>query len=202
MAADEAPVLVTGFGPFGHHLINASWEAVKELQRLGVEYKSRQIALKTKEIPVVYEDVSERVPILHKELKPQLCIHVGVSSHTEVMQLERCGHNKGYEREDIYGNTPQSGYCIVGGPDIIDCKFNVGKVCQKLSQKQSAVKVAVSENAGHYLCDFIYYMSLHISQVPVLFVHIPELGSPYSVTELAYALRDLIEILLEEIESS
>ena len=36
----ENPVLVTGFGPFHYHAVNASWIAVQEMDKLGIEHKS------------------------------------------------------------------------------------------------------------------------------------------------------------------
>ena len=36
METANSVVLVTGFGPFHHHTVNASWAAVKELQNIGV----------------------------------------------------------------------------------------------------------------------------------------------------------------------
>ena len=34
--SSSSVVLVTGFGPFHHHTVNASWAAVQELQKIGV----------------------------------------------------------------------------------------------------------------------------------------------------------------------
>lgn len=195
---NESPVLVTGFGPFGHHLINASWEAVKELEKLGIEYNSKPLCLKTRQVPVLYDVVSSTVPSLLEEVNPRLCVHVGVSPYT-VMKLERCGKNIGYRNPDVCGAVPSSKCCVAGGPDVISTKFDIDKVCRKLNEKQDSVTVQVSEDAGRYLCDFIYYTSLHADKSPVVFVHVPELGKPYTADELGYALKILIEMLLEEL---
>lgn len=77
----ERPVLVTGFGPFGHHTVNASWVAVSGLKKLGVEHNARQVPLEAKEIPVVYDIVSSVVPQLYERFNPRLCVHVGVSPY-------------------------------------------------------------------------------------------------------------------------
>jgi pyroglutamyl-peptidase len=62
-------VIVTGFGPFGNHKINASWEAVKCLQSLNVE-EELSVRLIIVEIPVEYETVEKIVPKLWEEHKP------------------------------------------------------------------------------------------------------------------------------------
>lgn len=59
-------VLVTGFGPFGEHKINASWEAVKLLP----EYDLQGINLFIEEIEVAYTTVERKVPLLWKEINP------------------------------------------------------------------------------------------------------------------------------------
>lgn len=77
----ERPVLVTGFGPFGHHAVNASWVAVSGLKKLGVEHNSKEVPLEAKEIPVAYDIVSSVVPQLYERFNPRLCVHVGVSPY-------------------------------------------------------------------------------------------------------------------------
>ena len=47
MSEDRGPVLVTGFGPFGHRSVNASWAAVQELEAVGISQPGRLV---TKEV--------------------------------------------------------------------------------------------------------------------------------------------------------
>lgn len=60
-------IVVTGFGPFSGHPINASWESVKLLPK---EIDGFNII--TEQIPVVYADVDTRVPYLWKTHNPQV----------------------------------------------------------------------------------------------------------------------------------
>ena len=195
----ESPVLVTGFGPFHHHTVNASWVAVQEMARLGVEHKSKKIPLEVKEVPVAYDVVSSTIPDLHKEINPRLCVHVGVSPYT-VIKLEKFGKNVGYRGADIFGKVPQTKMCVPGGPECLPTKVNVERICEAIAQTQCEVTFEISHDAGRYLCDFIYYTSLHHGTCPVVFVHVPELNSPYSAEQLGSALKQLIEVLLEDLE--
>jgi len=64
-------ILVTGFGPFDKHVVNASWEAAKELQKLWT--KSGEfpgVELIIKEIPVSYNYVSTCIPQLWEKHRP------------------------------------------------------------------------------------------------------------------------------------
>lgn len=65
-------VIVTGFGPFGDHKINASWETVKLLPSLNIE-EEFGVKLIIHEIPVTYDYIAENVPILWKEHNPMVC---------------------------------------------------------------------------------------------------------------------------------
>ena len=198
---DERPVLVTGFGPFHYHTVNASWVAVQGLKTLGVRHNSTQVQLEIREIPVAYQDVSSTVPKLLDELQPQLCVHVGVSPFN-VIKLEQFGKNRGYCMADIYGRAPSNLMCVSGGPDAIKTSFNVERICEKVQRKEVNVTFEVSTDAGRYLCDFIYYTSLHLNSSPVVFVHVPELNKPYSAEQLTAALKTIVEVLLEELTNT
>lgn len=67
----EETVLVTGFGPFGVHKINASMESVKLLPSLDLEGELG-IQLVTKEIPVEYSYVKNQIPQLWEMYKPKV----------------------------------------------------------------------------------------------------------------------------------
>lgn len=60
-------ILVTGFGPFRDHQVNASWEAVRLLPDEIDEFTLVKI-----EIPVVYDSVETKIPVLWKDYKPEV----------------------------------------------------------------------------------------------------------------------------------
>lgn len=68
---NEYTALVTGFGPFDNHVINASWEAVKELSNLSATSEQlKDVKVIVKEIPVSYDGVVDYVSKLCNEYKP------------------------------------------------------------------------------------------------------------------------------------
>lgn len=196
MAGENSTVLVTGFGPFHHHRVNASWVAVQELAGIGVKHKGEEVHLEIREIPVVYEVVSKEIPKVWEEVKPKLCVHVGVSPY-DCIKIEKNGSNIGYFLPDVASQTPANGVCVKGSSDVITTIFNVEEVCKNVSLKQPDVRFETSEDAGQYLCDFIYYTSLQLQKAPVIFVHVPPLDNPYSQDQLAHGLKNIIETLLE-----
>ena len=56
--------------------------------------------------------------------------------------------------------------CVSGGPHCIETTFDLKKVLEKVSARQTDVQFAVSTDAGRYLCDFVYYTSLHADCAP------------------------------------
>lgn len=64
-------ILVTGFGPFINHPVNASWEAVKLMNKDEIE-KKHNVEFVALEIPVTYENVDEFVPALWDTHTPKV----------------------------------------------------------------------------------------------------------------------------------
>ncbi|XP_061734863.1 pyroglutamyl-peptidase 1-like [Nerophis ophidion] len=67
MDNSKRTVVVTGFGPFGEHTVNASWVAVQELKKLGL---GTEVDLHVYEVPVEYQTVQSLVPSLWKKYHP------------------------------------------------------------------------------------------------------------------------------------
>ncbi|XP_054549348.1 pyroglutamyl-peptidase 1 isoform X2 [Talpa occidentalis] len=231
MEQPRKAVVVTGFGPFGEHTVNASWIAVQELEKLGL---GDSVDLHVYEIPVEYKTVQRLIPALWEKHSPQLyilsarvtigCIpaaggqknsktaalpvclqlvvHVGVSGMATTVTLEKCGHNKGYKGLDNCRFCPGSQCCVEDGPESIDSIIDMDAVCKRVTTLGLDVSVTISQDAGRYLCDFTYYTSLYQSHGRSAFVHVPPLGKPYNADQLGRALQAIIEEMLDLLEQS
>ena len=197
-APQDGTILVTGFGPFYGHSVNASWVAVQELARLTVHNPDgTHCKLDIREIPVEYEVVATEVPKLWRDVNPRFCVHVGVSPYDCVM-IEQVAQNSTYHLEDVKGRYPSAGRCVQDGPSHIRTQVDVQRVVTQVMTTQSKVKVSASNDAGRYLYDFIYYTSLHCGDAPALFIHVPPLNKPYSSAKISRATgRNKAQVLVE-----
>ncbi|CAL8367331.1 unnamed protein product [Boreogadus saida] len=186
-------VIVTGFEPFGGIKVNSSWEAVKELKRLGL---GNSVDLHVQEIPVEYRAVKDLLPSLWKQHQPHLVVHVGVSGIATTVTLEQLGNNLGYKRPDNVGYSPECGCCVAGGPETIHSVLDMEVVRQRVKESGLGVNVSTSQDAGRYLCDYSYYTSLYAGERRCGFVHVPPLEERYSVEELGLALQAVVTEML------
>lgn len=194
-------VIVTGFGPFGAHKINASWESVKLLKDTDIE-KELGIHLVTEQVPVVYSCVEKQVPKLWETYKPLLVVHVGVSDLAGCLTIEKCAAKTGYTKIDVWGSTPEKGECCIGDKEKIQCALNVNKVTEEINKKASCIRVCTSTFAGLYLCEYTYYTSLSIDPGRTVFVHVPVLNRPYSAQQIAEGLAEIIALLVEQLRTA
>ena len=63
------------------------------------------------------------------------------------------------------------------------------------------MEACLSNNAGRYLCDFVYYKSLHEMKGRGLFVHVPDLGKVYTVKQMTQALALILEKLVKQVKT-
>lgn len=187
-------VFITGFGPFGTHKQNSSWLTVQELVKMDIE----DFHVVAEEIPVEYGPVAEMVPMLWKKIQPQLTVHCGVSSEAQCLVLERCAHNENYVRQDAQGQLPVCTSCCVDGPSRIDTTIDLALVADDVNGAGLQIPVALSDCAGRYLCEFIYYTSLNINRHTV-FVHIPPVTSDHTPEKMAKTLVAAIRSMLKQI---
>jgi len=103
---------------------------------------------------------------------------------TDGGELPKRGFGKGYE------NFPEEIYTDI----------DVEKLVQHL-KKEGIEQIYTSMDAGHYLCDFIYYCSLaegkrtsmkHDKASKVLFLHCPPVGQPLCTEEVTDAIKRIV----------
>uniref|UniRef100_A0A2K6EHJ6 Uncharacterized protein n=1 Tax=Propithecus coquereli TaxID=379532 RepID=A0A2K6EHJ6_PROCO len=196
MDSQPGCVVVTGFGPFRQHLVNSSWEAVKELSQLGLG-SDVELELRTLQLPVDYREARRRVTRIWEELQPQLTVHVGMDASAKAIFLEQCGKNQGYRDADVRGFRPEGGVCLPGGPEVITSGLSMKAICRGVAIGD--VQVAFSRDAGRYVCDYTYYLSLHHGNGHAALIHVPPLSRGLPASLLGKALQVIIREMLAEV---
>eukprot|EP00747_Dinoflagellata_sp_TGD_P213087 gnl/TRDRNA2_/TRDRNA2_86089_c0_seq1.p1 gnl/TRDRNA2_/TRDRNA2_86089_c0~~gnl/TRDRNA2_/TRDRNA2_86089_c0_seq1.p1 ORF type:complete len:406 (-),score=47.94 gnl/TRDRNA2_/TRDRNA2_86089_c0_seq1:223-1440(-) len=229
----DGAVFLTGFGEFQGVKVNASWEAVRELTRCspilkvgGCKYQLRAPA---GPVSVTYRAVDEAAAAgqfgaapgpqtIPQFKKPPLClvIHAGVSMPGPI-RLEAIARNEGYGKPDARGEMKPGGACVpytlINGMRTAPClgtRLNLSRVCAHVRKANCGVNVEVSHDAGLYLCEYIYYKSLHLAEKhaqegslakspAVLFIHVPPIGQPYTLPQLVEGLRAIVQACLEQV---
>jgi pyroglutamyl-peptidase len=111
--------------------------------------------------------------------RPDIILHFGFAPKAETVALERFGRLACGAKSDAAGYTPRSGTASRFGPDRLAASIPLDPVAAAL--REAGFDVAMSEDAGGYLCNATFYRSLQrLGRVRhVGFVHLPGCG-PYA----------------------
>src|SRR5512141_1204650 len=111
--ASLAPILLTGFAPFGGEAINPSWEAVQALD--GEVLRGRRIV--SRRLPVEFDNSVEVLRELIDTFDPALVLCVGQAGGRAQLSIERVAINIADARiPDNAGASPIDSPIVAGGP--------------------------------------------------------------------------------------
>ncbi|MFX1569609.1 MAG: hypothetical protein ACFFCV_14710 [Promethearchaeota archaeon] len=163
-------ILLTGFGPFKGHLVNLTSEIVKDLS-LGIQ----NVQLKKEILPVSWKrsiDLYQNL-LIETNSKPDLVVLLGIHDDKKYA-LEKFGWNFKIG-EDIEGKF-KFGFIKLCSRPLIKTIINTHEVYSAVKDKS---RLIISNYAGSYICNYLYYWALSISkgEYPVIFIHIPAEGN-------------------------
>jgi pyroglutamyl-peptidase len=200
-------ILLTGFEPFGEKKPpNPSWEAIKTLD--GQEWKGYRLV--AKRLPVVWGAPMTELEGWIKEYKPVAVLSLG-EGRPGGFAIESWAFNRrAKDAEDNLDNKPSVADVVEGGPDRFDVSIEPLRLAKALAVK--GYTVDVSTNAGRYLCEETLYTLEYLKSGrkidgPVLFCHVPSLGSKLTRTTFVTVdyvqrfARDLLESWYEVVMS-
>ncbi|KAM4054913.1 pyroglutamyl peptidase domain-containing protein [Hirsutella rhossiliensis] len=225
----ELTVLVTGFGPFrDQYPVNPAWEIAKGLparlpalltkdRRTGagaVDIPPVRILVHPEPVRVSYEAVRELVPAFwdtYQGRRVDVAIHIGMAGPRPFYHIERKAHRTGYASPDVDGKKLDDqdeakrgdDWIWHGLPDEIETDLDLDNVLQRWQGHSSKdMDLRISEDAGRYLCDFIYYSTLSTllkQQRPrkAVFFHVPCDASERHITQGRELAVNLIRAIAE-----
>jgi pyroglutamyl-peptidase len=186
--------LITSFGPFSDYDINPS-NRVMEVLRARIE-KDRMPdqVYSFEKLDVSWERVDHFIRTC-SYVKFDLFIHLGVATGSNKIRIETKGRNIAVGK-DINANEPSFNYILNHASDI-------NSILPMSALHEFATKhpnVVLSDNAGNYLCNYLYFKSLYANgqQSKVLFIHIADSMNEQSApgierqAELVYQLINIL----------
>ncbi|AFG35225.1 pyroglutamyl-peptidase I [Fervidobacterium pennivorans subsp. shakshaketiis] len=202
-------ILLTGFEPFGGEKVNPSMQIVKRLSKRHFQ----NIHIETLILPVSYEKSTKVLEEYYKDHHVDFVLHLGQAGGTSGIRIERVAINLLDSRHpDNDGVIKRETPILENGPDGYMTRINVREIANFLNSKK--IPAFVSYTAGQYICNEVYYYSLHHSKtfgIPkhVLFIHLPFLpeqvaskeGKTENIPSMSLELQTkAIRLLLENIE--
>jgi pyroglutamyl-peptidase len=167
-------VLLSAFEPFGGETLNPSLETARTVEQMQFEVASVRLV----ELPV---DRFRAVELITPEIlaSPDVVIMLGEAGGRFRVTPERIAVNvDNYAITDNVGNQPKDETIVEGGPAGYFSTLPVRAIVDRLIEVQ--IPAAVSETAGTFLCNRLFYSVMHLIATESLkiragFIHLPYL---------------------------
>ncbi len=190
-------VLVTGFEPFGGHVLNASWDAVRALP---ARWEGPD-ELVTARLPVTFAGAVDAVSRLLDAHAPDVVVCAGLAERADAVRLERVAINVADARiPDNAGARPVDEPVVAGGPAAYLSTLPLKVALAAL--RDAGIRAVVSNTAGTYVCNATFYAVEHLTAARdgtrAGFVHVPRADAlPVEVT--ARALEIVVRTTLDHL---
>jgi pyroglutamyl-peptidase len=194
-------VLLTGFGPFPGAAENSSAWLVEELAGKR-ETSDHGCDLHAEVLPTEWAEVARLGPGLVQRHRPRLTLHLGLHKSARAFRIERSAHNLIDLREDARGAVLNRRTILDRSDGRLDTAIPATQLARHLRTQD--LPAVASRSAGTYLCNYLYYLSLHWARgqdgaCDVCFVHLPpgpRQGGPLSEAELLRGAELIMRYLL------
>lgn len=156
-------VLVLGFGPFGNITDNPASTLARAIHGRSVGIHSYTVI--GLEMPVAYSMVPSFTLEQIERVRPDFTLGIGVAAGRTAAAVERVGRNR-----ITQAHADHRGELAVAEPG-----GEADRVCPAAEALAEALGVALSDDAGEYVCNAWLYRMLGTGE-RVAFVHIPLAG--------------------------
>lgn len=168
-------LLLTSFEPFAGEKVNPSLEAARQMSR--VEFSGAVIH--TAELPVDrHQAVASALDLIHSG-GPDIIIMLGEAGGRFRINPERIAINvDDFRIPDNAGNQPKDEPIVEGGPAAYFSTLPIRAIAERIVS--AGVPAAISNTAGTYLCNRLFYSVMHAISTEGLpaiagFIHLPYL---------------------------
>lgn len=159
-------VLVSGFGPWGGFDENPTLLVLDRLAGLP--------GLVTLALPVDTARLAGLVTDALERHRPSLRLGLGLAYGSAAVAVERVATNRRDFGEPDAAGAVEHGTLVPDGPDTLEASVPAEAICDRL--RAAGIPARVSESAGGFLCNQLFYTLLHTSRgggMRAGFLHVP-----------------------------
>lgn len=160
-------VLVSGFGPFGGDVANASGDAVLALAE---RWQDPAVELHTVILPVTFDGAPRALAEAIRATRPDVVLCIGEAGGRGAVTPERWAVNERQARiPDNDGQQP-SGTIDDGEPRLasgLDVEALVAAITD------AGIRAEASDDAGRFVCNAVFRAALTDFDGPAGFIHVP-----------------------------
>jgi len=166
-------ILVTGFEPFGGETVNASWEAVKNLEG----WRCDDFTAVARLLPCSYRASVKTLIHEIEAIRPEALLMTGQAARRAVVCVERFAHNlDDAASPDNDGEMRRALRISRSAPEWLEATAPVTPIVRAI--KGAEIPARPSRNAGGFVCNHLYFGALQYlggqgSAIPAVFVHLP-----------------------------
>ena len=199
-------ILITGFTPFGSEKENPSQMVVEAFDDTfcGVEVVKAIL-------PVSFAKAGKMIVDLIKDVRPDVVICLGQAGGRNEPSIERIAVNlNDSNKADNDGDIPEERVIVSGGASAYFSSLPIKDIVKNI--KTSGLPATVSNTAGFFVCNHVFYSALHHVSVRGLatkvgFIHLPYLpqqvidkkGKPYmSLSDMLTVLKVVIDTTINK----
>jgi pyroglutamyl-peptidase len=162
-------IAISGFEPFGGLHNNPS----EELVRLLAQERKELIAVI---LPTSYSKAATKLINAIEKASPSVCLMFGYAATPHALRLERYAKNVDVVQAPDNDGVVRQGSIAHDGPSQLQATLDVAYLHRVLQEEGH--DVAISTNAGGYVCNHAYfeilmYLTSAAQECHALFVHIP-----------------------------
>lgn len=196
-----APVLVTGFEPFGGETINPSAEIARQLHGTVIAGSLVTGAL----LPCLFRTAVAELRGHLGRVRPGLVVCLGQAGGRAEITPERVAINVDDARiPDNAGRQPVDRPVVRGGPAAYWSTLPIKAIVAELQARE--IPAAVSQTAGTYLCNHVFYGLMHaLRRRPGVrggFIHVPLLPEQAGRGQPSLALSVMTEAIIVAIRTA
>lgn len=170
--AAVAPILLTGFEPFGGDDTNPSWRIAQALHGHLIE----GVPVESVCLPTVFGAANTALRAAVVRHRPQLVLCLGLAANRAEISVERVAINVDDARiPDNAGASPIDEPVIAGAPVAYFSRLPIKAIVAAL--QEAGLPAVVSQTAGTFVCNHVFFGLMHLlRRRPGLrggFVHVP-----------------------------
>ena len=168
----SAPILLTGFEPFGGDSVNPSWDVACALDGELID----GVCVHALQLPCVFGRAIPTLLAALRRHRPQAVLALGLAANRLELSLERVAINVDDARiPDNAGGQPIDDPVVARGPAAYFSTLPIKAIVAAL--QDAGLPATVSQTAGTFVCNHLFYGLMHsLRRRPGVrggFMHVP-----------------------------